>query len=98
MYTILTDNQITRNRRVHYVFDEEDLLKFSAPTLKDCIEWLKESEAHHFYIDFGDYRAMLYLTPDGRERHGPITGWLHKHDETYPPAAEDPQPAPQPTT
>lgn len=93
MYTILTDNQITKNRRVHYVFDGEDVLKFSAPTLKDCIEWLKENETHHFYIDFGDYRAMLYLAHEGGEHHGPITGWLHKPNYAEPGDGANPQAA-----
>lgn len=78
MFTITTDNRVTRNRRVHHVFDTELLLKFSSPELKDCIEWLRENGTHHFYIDFGEYRAMLYLTDKSGEHHGPITGWLHK--------------------
>jgi len=93
MYTILTDNQITRNRRVHYVFDGEDTLKFSAPTLKDCIEWLQENGTHHFYMDFGDYRAMLYLVDEPGEHHGPITGWLHKPEHERPTDVADAQAA-----
>ena len=78
MYTILTDNQITRNRRVHYVFDGEDTLMFSAPTLKDCIEWLQENKAHKFWLDLGVYRVALYLPIKPSDDHAKVLGWLHK--------------------
>lgn len=81
MHTIVTDNQITRNRRVHHVVSPDDLVVFTSPKLAECVEWLRENNVRHFYIDFGEYRAMLYLTDERREHHGPITGWLHRTPE-----------------
>ena len=81
MHTILTDNQVTRNRKVHYVMDGEDVVMFSAPTLKDCIEWMQESDLHDFYIDFGDYRVAVRLPVCPWEGDTIPLGWLHRPKE-----------------
>ena len=78
MHTILTDNQVTRNRRVHYVMDGEDVVMFSAPTLKDCLEWAQENDLHDFYLDFGDYRVAVRLPVCPWEGDIIPLGWLHR--------------------
>ena len=95
MHTLLTDNQITRNRKVHYVMDREDVVVFSAPALRDCLEWLQENEVRHFYIDFGDFRALMYLPSEPCEGEERIPGRLHRPKDEGPEDGASPQAAPQ---
>lgn len=95
MYTIITDQQITRNRKVHLVFDGDDACVFSSPLLKDCIEWLKENAGFTFMLDFGDYRTLLRIPSEPHDGQDGITGWLHKPKKGEPEEGADPQTASQ---
>lgn len=96
MYTIVTDNQVTRNRKVHYVFDGLDTLVFSAPTLKDCLEYLAENSIPEFYIDYGEYRARLHLAQKSHGVDVTLMGWLHRTPEAKSEDGASPQAAPRP--
>lgn len=78
MHTIVTDNQITRNRRVHHVISPEDMVVFTSPLLKDCIEYLSENNVQEFYIDYGEYRAKMHLREFSHGHEVTLMGWLHR--------------------
>lgn len=82
MYTIVTDNQITRNRKVHHVVSPEDMVVFTSSLLRDCIEWLGENKVTEFYMEYGEYRARLHVTEFSHGREVTLMGWLHTSPET----------------
>jgi len=93
MHTIVTDNQITRNRKVHHVVSPEDMVVFSSPLLADCIEWLRENDIRDFYIDFGDFRLGVRLPTCPWEGDAIPLGWLHRPKEAEPEDGADAQAA-----
>lgn len=93
MHTIVTDNQITRNRKVHHVISPEDMVVFTSPLLDDCIEWLGENNVQEFYIDYGRYRARMHLAQHSQGREVTSMGWLHHSPETKAAVSADAQAA-----
>lgn len=76
MYTILTDEKITRNRRVHYCIDPDNRVTFTAPYIRDCLDWLHENGHHTFYLDFGKYRVRVHRPQTMKAGYEAVTGWL----------------------
>lgn len=93
MHTIVTDNQITRNRKVHHVISPEDMVVFTSPLLRDCIEWLNENTVTEFYMEYGEYRVRLHLTEFSHGCEITLMGWLHTSPETKAAVSGDAQAA-----
>jgi len=54
MYTILNDRALTRRKRINIVLDEDNVLKFSASALADCLNWILAMGQHQAILEGDD--------------------------------------------
>lgn len=62
MYTILTDVQITRRKRVHIVIDKDGDVQITASSLREAFDWLTEQAEPQVLVEAGAshiYRVTL---------------------------------------
>jgi hypothetical protein len=61
MLTLRTDVYITRRMRSHFIVDNDEFVRFSAPQLADCLEWLVENDQLQFRVEAGvnAYEAQI---------------------------------------
>jgi len=61
MLTLRTDIYITRRMRSHFIVDDDEFVRFSAPQLADCVEWLFENDHATFTLEAGARRYTVFL-------------------------------------
>ena len=70
MFTLIADHQLTRRKRTHHVLDEKDVLIFTSPDLRECLEFILEEGQHKFELH-AHLGPALYLTIEPEDEKPP---------------------------
>lgn len=61
MLTLRTDIYITRRLRSHFIVDDDEFVRFTAPTIDQCLAWLIDNDYTAFILDAGAERYYVTL-------------------------------------